>query len=1533
MATTATAESSPKRTIEISGFVVQLKKRLKHSLYIKYGIDKRKLVKISKRLSKNIDNEEQKFTLGSPVELQEEMELTFKLAGERCWYSGSVAVTAGFNNIWANLETPASTKSESRFKAYEDNEKQIWFLARAHQGSLDGSGQSSVNALKTAQSEINGAVKKLEEFKTVLDHLGKAKGPLDTAMNLGVVVAGLHPISTLVVGCVNVVYEQLKIPDQSRDQMLTLAKGVGNLAESIRDVDGIAKSATLKKTLEEFPGFMTEVADFISRWLGSWTERTPFSDSEGKISGFVQRLGALEKEFPLGLLIDIRVAQELKALEDALVGTLKFRPLAEECLPGTRIDILLDIKTKLGIPDAQEEDEKNVIWIKGYPGVGKSSLAASVVAVLDKQDRLGSYFVFERAYSGTTTTNNLCCHVAVKLASRYPSARQFLLENVTKTNFDPQTRNIESLFSTLVKGPLLALIESKDIPDGHSPAFVIDALDECGGLEGSQSEDRKSLLQIIKLWQQHIPKEFKLVVTSRVEDDISRALDDISIPIHIPSGSNNTPASEADIRLYFQSTLQKLVPKIPSLHSSSAATSWIEEVSNTLAPRAAGVFIWATTAAKFLERNPRRHYEQILKQGLDTTKSIINGIYSLYSTILEISFGHCPDDEARAFVSVVSVAVVAKRPLENADLTKLPGVDIDTLEVIRSGLESVIEPGAATFRFVHQSFVDFLLSPKSGCPSRLAIDESSAQCQLAELCLDAMQSQLRFNICNLETSARRNTDIPDLSVKIKNNISSLLLYSCSFWVEHLSWTPFGLNRMELLKEIINEKLLFWFECMSLMKETVRVSPALLQVLSWSKSDEAEDEVFTMLVRDALRFVAIFSQPIRESAPHIYISALSFAPSSSAVAKHFSPKYPGILSVMEGRPTYWPFYKFSAHNHQDTVTCIAFSPDKKSFASGDRIGVISLCDSETGSPLSSPFDLSREIDLSDMIMDIWLGPHGKQIAARSSSGHVQLWDVDSHKTWQLQDRGRASQIQWTKDGKHIIAMHFDHLSHTRGTLKTGCLTDNTVIIWCVEDGSIIGQFQDPQTLIFSYIYFPGNHTLFLQGPKHLKIWSMEHREFLYSFEVNSVQRLMSLSDDGRELLIGHFDGTVRMLTLDGARDLSSTHHEDQRSDNLGVRFHGCSGEKLFYSSDDGPDGTITVQVYDASTNSTLPNLAPIRPTHPPDVISVSPDGKHILSSSGELEGAFQVWDAQSGRLIAQPEHERQGEGMSLIQFIFQSTDQRLITYSYSSLVVSVWSEDMTRQEFCRTLKDAHDAHVNQVSPDGSTALVYRAMEETLWRVTADDKHFEYVQHLTSNDWDVCKMVYSRSGKFIAISKRQEFNYGQSTIELWGITESRNLVAHASLELDQLILTLAISPKFNEHIILFSDSGTMKIWNAATGKFVSSMPWRSRQFDAEELVFLESGERLASLRDRTIKVWDMTNLGDLDSPGGFEDDTEIKDGWAMGRDGELLFWVPPEHRYILWRPRNVAMIGPSTRLDFTNFKYGDKWAECIDEKYRK
>jgi hypothetical protein len=42
------------------------------------------------------------------------------------------------------------------------------------------------------------------------------------------------------------------------------------------------------------------------------------------------------------------------------------------------------------------------------------------------------------------------------------------------------------------------------------------------------------------------------------------------------------------------------------------------------------------------------------------------------------------------------------------------------------------------------------------------------------------------------------------------------------------------------------------------------------------------------VTDATKFVAAFSSPISQSTPHIYLSALPFAPKKSQVAQHFLP---------------------------------------------------------------------------------------------------------------------------------------------------------------------------------------------------------------------------------------------------------------------------------------------------------------------------------------------------------------------------------------------------------------------------------------------------------------------------------------------------------------------------------------------------------------------------------------------------------------------------------------------------------------------
>jgi len=68
-------------------------------------------------------------------------------------------------------------------------------------------------------------------------------------------------------------------------------------------------------------------------------------------------------------------------------------------MEGTRTTILQEIEDEI-----KSADGHNVIWIRGSPGVGKSALAASIVARLQEQDRQVISFRFDRTKSATITT-------------------------------------------------------------------------------------------------------------------------------------------------------------------------------------------------------------------------------------------------------------------------------------------------------------------------------------------------------------------------------------------------------------------------------------------------------------------------------------------------------------------------------------------------------------------------------------------------------------------------------------------------------------------------------------------------------------------------------------------------------------------------------------------------------------------------------------------------------------------------------------------------------------------------------------------------------------------------------------------------------------------------------------------------------------------------------------------------------------------------------------------------------------------------
>jgi len=86
------------------------------------------------------------------------------------------------------------------------------------------------------------------------------------------------------------------------------------------------------------------------------------------------------------------------------------------------------------------------------------------------------------------------------------------------------------------------------------------------------------------------------------------------------------------------------------------------------------------------------------------------------------------------------------------------------------------------------------------------------------------------------------------------------------------------------------------------------------------------------------------------------------------------------------------------------------------------------------------------------------------------------------------------------------------------------------------------------------------------------------------------------------------------------------------------------------------------------------------------------------------------------------------------------------------------------------------------------------------------------------------------------------------------------------------------------------------------------------------------RIHDIKDLTVKHRNAT-LGHEPVP------RNMRDGWILGQDDGLLFWVPLEQRRLLGLPHVETIWDRPTKLDFSSFRYGRQWTECIDRGWLK
>jgi NACHT domain len=487
------------------------------------------------------------------------------------------------------------------------------------------------------------------------------------------------------------------------------------------------------------------------------------------------------------------------------------------CMEGTRQSILRGIMDWVTTPqEGNGVPQSNTYWFYGSPGIGKTSLAHSICAILHDREQLAGAFFCRRDDPKLGKPRNILPTLIEKLAGIFPAFRHIVAERLrSDRNLTP-----ESMKHTL----LLDFIGKLPRHPKHALVFVIDALDECGN-----DQSRPALLDALTKAAAQAPW-LRVIITSRPEADIKRFFDAPHASLHLRCDLVADENASSDLRIFSEERFRRVASK-RYLH-----TSWPEQsLFNGITSRAAGLFIFIETIALDLERckDPTEFLKAILQ---DVAGTGLTPLYGLYSNILQARIVHS-DAEFQRVIGVV-LTTAQHRPLCEDTIAELAGVGLDLVKTWMDDLSSLLyrdEGSNQEIRVRHLSISDFFVS--TACHHQYRINPRDANMQLGVACLETMISQLRLNICKLEDSRLANTEVKDLPSRIKENISDALQYSSLYWSNHVCFTPNDDKQRVwgYLKKFFEGCYpVFWIESLSILGMVTLGAPSLRRVMLLAK---------------------------------------------------------------------------------------------------------------------------------------------------------------------------------------------------------------------------------------------------------------------------------------------------------------------------------------------------------------------------------------------------------------------------------------------------------------------------------------------------------------------------------------------------------------------------------------------------------------------------------------------------------------------------------------------------------------------------